>query len=102
MWGVRNKRLFSHKPTLRCPKCGQFTGNAKMASNCLSMSGFRPDRHNTALQLLLSLVERHNGGRWETITADFGDVLIKSFTATTLIHNPLDYHPLTPPTCQPV
>jgi hypothetical protein len=36
------------------------------------MYGLRQDRHNSALHLLLSLIERHNGGRWETITADFG------------------------------
>jgi hypothetical protein len=46
-----------------------------------------------ALQLLLSLLERHNGGRWETITADFGNIPIKSFTSLTLIHTPLGCHP---------
>jgi hypothetical protein len=73
MWGVHNTRLVTHNPTLRCPMCGQFTSNGHMAGNCPTMSGLRHDRHNNALQLLLSLLKRHNGGRWETITADFGN-----------------------------
>jgi hypothetical protein len=73
--------------------CGQFTNNGHMADNCPSMSGLRQDRHNIALQLPLTLMERHNGGRWETITADFGNKPTKSFTSPTLIHTPLDCHP---------
>jgi hypothetical protein len=64
-----------------------------MARNRLSMPGLRHDRHNIAPQLLLSLLERHNGGRWETITIDFGNKPIKSFASHTIIHTPLDYHP---------
>jgi hypothetical protein len=93
MWGVHNTRLLTHNPTLRCPICGQFTSNDHMAGNCPTMSGLRQDRHNSALQLLLSLLERHNGGRWGTITADFGNKPIKSFTSTKPIYNPLDCHP---------
>jgi hypothetical protein len=63
MWGVHNTRLLPHNPTLRCPMCGQFTSNGHMAGNCPNMYGLRQDRHNNALQLLLSLLERHNGGR---------------------------------------
>jgi hypothetical protein len=95
MWGVCNTILLSHNLTMRCPVCGQFTSNGHMARNCPSISGLIHDRRNSALQLLLSLMERHNGGRWETITADFGNKPIKSFTSTTPIHNPLDCHPLT-------
>jgi hypothetical protein len=44
-------------------------------------------------------MERHSGGRWETITADFGNKPInKSLTSTTLIHNPFDCHPPHMPT----
>jgi hypothetical protein len=50
------------------------------------MSGLRHDRHNNALQLILSLMERHNGGRWETIMADFDDKPIKSLTSPTPIY----------------
>jgi hypothetical protein len=93
MWRVHNTRLLSHNPTLRYPMLGQFANNNHMAVNCLSMSGVRQDRHNSAIQLLLSLMEHHNGGRWKTITANFGNKPIKSFTSTTPIHNPLDCHP---------
>ena len=93
MWGVHSTRLLTHNPTLRCPMCGQFTSNGHMAGNCPSMSDLRQDSHNNALQLLLSLMERHNGGRWETITADFGNKPIKSFTRTSPTYTPLDCHP---------
>jgi hypothetical protein len=73
MWGVHNTRLLTHNSTLRYSMCGQCTSNGHMAGNCPTMCGLRRDRHNSTLQLLLSLVERHNGGRWETITADFGN-----------------------------
>jgi hypothetical protein len=53
--------------------CGMFTNYGHMAGNCPTMSGLRENRHNSALQLLFSLKERHNGGRYETITADFGN-----------------------------
>jgi hypothetical protein len=44
----------------------------------------------TARQLLLSLLEPHNGGRCDTtITAYFGNKLIKIFTSPALIHTPL-------------
>jgi hypothetical protein len=102
MWGVHNTRLLSHNPTLHCLMCGQFTSNGHMAGNCPSMSGLRHDRHNSALHLLLSFLERHNGGRRETITADFGNKSIESLTSPTLIHTPLDFHPPLPthmPTC---
>jgi hypothetical protein len=77
MWGVHNTHLLTHNPTLRCPMCGQCTSNGNMAGKCPTMFGLREDRHNNALQLLLSLMECHNGGRWETITADFGNKHIK-------------------------
>jgi hypothetical protein len=77
VWGVHNPRLLTHNPTMRCPMCGQFTNNGHMAGISPTMSGLRQDRHNSALQLPLSLLERHNGGRWETITADFGIKPIK-------------------------
>jgi hypothetical protein len=73
MLGVHNTRLLSHNPTLRCPMCGQFTSNGHMAGNYPSMSGLRQDRHSNAMQLLLSFLEHHNGGRWGTITSDFGE-----------------------------
>jgi hypothetical protein len=38
-------------------------------------------------------MERHNGGRWETITADFGNKPIKSFGSPAPTHTPLDCHP---------
>jgi hypothetical protein len=63
MWGVHNTRLLTHNPN-RCPMCGQFTSNGHMAGNYLTMSGLRKNRHNNALQLLLSLMERQNRGRW--------------------------------------
>jgi hypothetical protein len=53
------------------------------------MSILRHDRHKSALQLLRSLTERNNGGRWETITVDFDNKPIKSSTSATLIHTPL-------------
>jgi hypothetical protein len=81
MWGV-------HNPTLRCPMCGQFTSNGHMAGNCPTMSGLRQDRHNNAPQLLISLLERHNAGRWDTITADSGNKPIKSFATPTPAHIP--------------
>jgi hypothetical protein len=65
MWGVHNTRLLTHNPTMGCPMCGQFTSNGHMADNCPTMSGLRQDRHSSALQLFLSLMERHNGGRWK-------------------------------------
>jgi hypothetical protein len=78
MWGVHNTRLLSHNPTLRSPMCGVLSNNGHMAGNCPAMSGLiMHDRHNIPLQLLLSLMEHHNGGRWETITADFSDKLLK-------------------------
>jgi hypothetical protein len=63
--GVHNTHLMLHSPNPHCPMCGQLTYNTHMACNCPSMSGIGQDRHNNALQLLLSLLERHNGGRWE-------------------------------------
>jgi hypothetical protein len=36
-----------------------------MAGTCPTMYGLRQYRHNSALQLLLSLMEHHNGGRWD-------------------------------------
>jgi hypothetical protein len=71
MWGVNNTRLFLHNPTIRYPMCGQFTSNGQLASKCPSVSGLGQNRHNCALQLLLSVLERHNGGRRETVNADF-------------------------------
>jgi hypothetical protein len=71
MWGVHNTRLLAHNPILRCPMCEQFTSNGHMASNWPSSSSLRHDRHNNALQMLLSLLERHNGGELKTITAVF-------------------------------
>jgi hypothetical protein len=61
-----------------------------MAGNRPSVSGLRHDRHSSALQLLLSLLERHNGGWWETTTPDFGNNPLKSFTSPTLMLNPRD------------
>jgi hypothetical protein len=98
MWAVHNTRFLSHNPTLRCPMCGQFTSNGHMAGNYPTMSGLRQDRHNSALQLLLPLLERHNGGRSETITtsrADFGNKPIKTFTPLLTVTS------LIPPTCPP-
>jgi hypothetical protein len=89
IWGVHNTRLLTHNPTLSCPICGQFTSNGHMAGNGPTMSAMRQDRHNSALQLLLSLMKRDNGGRWETITADFGNKPIKSFVFPTPTHTPL-------------
>jgi hypothetical protein len=89
------------QPPMRYPMCGQFTSSGLMAGNCPSMSGLKHDRHNNALHLHRSLLERHNGGRWETTTSDFNNKPIKSFTSPTLIHTPLDFHPLTPFTCPP-
>jgi hypothetical protein len=43
--------------------CGQFTSNEHMAGNCPSMLGLRQDRHNDALQLLLS----HETQYWPTL-----------------------------------
>jgi hypothetical protein len=72
---------------------GQFTSNGYMAGKCPTMSGLTHDRGNNALQLLLSLTERHHGGRLETITADFGNKSITSFTSTSPIRNALECHP---------
>jgi hypothetical protein len=47
------------------------------------MLGLRQDRRNTALQLRLILLVHSNGGRWETITADFGNKPVKIFTTDT-------------------
>jgi hypothetical protein len=41
------------------------------------------DRHNSALQLLLTQLEQSKEGRWETITSDFGNKHIKTFIAGT-------------------
>jgi hypothetical protein len=101
MWGVHNTRLLTHNPTMRCRMCGQFTSNGHMAGNCPTMPGLRHDRHNSALQLLLSLLERHNGGRWETITVDFGKKPIKSFASPLMPTLHLTVTHLTPPTCPP-
>jgi hypothetical protein len=57
------------------------------------MSGLGEDMHSNALQLLFSLLERHNGGRWENIIADFGNKLITSFASLTIIDTPLHCHP---------
>jgi hypothetical protein len=64
-----------------------------MAGNCPSVSGPRQDRHKNALQLVLSLMESHHGGRWERITADFGNRPTKQSTSTAPIHTPFDCHP---------
>jgi hypothetical protein len=56
------------------------------------MSGIGHDRLNYALQLLLSLLEHHNGGRWEPITDDLGNQPVKSFACPIPIHFPLDCH----------
>jgi hypothetical protein len=87
-WEVHNSRLLAHNPTLRCPMYGQFTSNGPMVGNSPSMSRLRQDMHNNALLMLLSLLERHNGGRWETITADFGNKPIKSFASPIIV--PMD------------
>jgi hypothetical protein len=65
---------------IRCPMCGQFTSNGHMASNSSSKSGLRQDHCNSALQILISVLERHNGGRWDTISADFGSKPINYLT----------------------
>jgi hypothetical protein len=80
--------------------CGQFTSNGHMAGNCPSMSGLQQDRTTTLYNYLLSLLERHNGGRWEAITADFANKPIKSFASPIPINTPLDCHP-TPRTYMP-
>jgi hypothetical protein len=54
-----------------------FTNNGHMAGKCPSMSGLWQDQDNNGLQLLLSLPERHNGGRWETLTVDRGQIEIE-------------------------
>jgi hypothetical protein len=72
---------------------GQFTSNSHMAGNCPSMPYLREDRHNIALKLLLSLMGKHNGGRWDIVTADFGNKPIKSFASPITINTPLDCHP---------
>jgi hypothetical protein len=64
-----------------------------MAKNCPSISGLKQDQHSNALQLLLFLLERHNGGRWETITVDFTNKSIKSLAPPCLIQHLLDCHP---------
>jgi hypothetical protein len=64
--------------------CGLFIGNGDMACSLPSiMLGLRQDRHNSALQHLLSQPEQTNGGRLETNTADFGSKPIKTFTSDT-------------------
>jgi hypothetical protein len=83
MWGVHNTRLFPWNKTLKFPISGQFISNGHMAGNCPSMSGLRQECHNNALQLLLTLLEHSKGGRWKTITADFGSKPSKSFTSHT-------------------
>jgi hypothetical protein len=92
----------SYHTAPRCPMRGQFTSNGHIASKCPTMSGLRQDRHNRALQLLLSLMERHNVGRWETITANFGSKPIKHSHPSHASIPPLNVTPLTPPTCPPV
>jgi hypothetical protein len=82
--------------------CDQFTNNGHMAGFCPTMSGLKQDRHNSALQLFLAVMERHYGGRWDTITADFGNKPIKSSASPTPIYIPLAVTPLTPLTCSPV
>jgi hypothetical protein len=54
--------------------CGKFIGNGHKAGNCPSMSGLTHDRHNSALQVLLTLLEQSNWGRWETITAAYENI----------------------------
>jgi hypothetical protein len=92
MWSVHNTRLLAYNPSLRCPMCGQFTINGHIAGYSPSMLGLQKDRYNDALHLLLSQLERYNGGRWETITADLGNKHIKSFASPITINTPLDYH----------
>jgi hypothetical protein len=48
MLGVQKTRLFPWNKTLKCPMCGQFTSNGRMACTCPSMSGRWQDRHNSA------------------------------------------------------
>jgi hypothetical protein len=43
----------------------------------------RPPLQYIAPQLLLTLLEQSNEGRWETITADFGIQSMNSFTSRT-------------------
>jgi hypothetical protein len=84
MWGVHNSRLLPWSKNLKSPMCGLFIGNGHMACSLPSiMSGPRQDRHNSALQHLLSQPEQTNGGRWETIAADSGNRPIKTFTSDT-------------------
>jgi hypothetical protein len=59
--------------------------NGRMAGNSPSMSGLRQDYHYSALQLQLTLLEQSIGGRWESITGDFGNEPIITFTAATFI-----------------
>jgi hypothetical protein len=89
MWGVHNTRLLADNPTLRCPMCGKFTSNGHLAGTCPSMAGLLRDRHSIALQLLICLLERHNGGRWEIITEDLGSKAIKSFVSPITIISPV-------------
>jgi hypothetical protein len=77
---------------------------AQCVANSLAMATWRataPRFHASysyrALKLL-SLLERNNGGRWDTITADFGNKPIKPFTPP----SPLDHQDTTRlPICPP-
>jgi hypothetical protein len=60
--GVHNTCLVTFNHTLHCPMCGQLTSNGHIARNCPSKSCLRQEIHNSALQLLLSVLERYNGG----------------------------------------
>jgi hypothetical protein len=73
MWGVHNTRLLPWNKMFSRPMCGQFINNGDMAGNFPSMTARRQDRHSSALQLMLSLLNQSNGGRWETITTDFAN-----------------------------
>jgi hypothetical protein len=60
--------------------CGQFISNGYVPGNCPSMSCLRQDRHNGTIQLLRTLLQQSNEGRWETITAGFNSKPIQTFT----------------------
>jgi hypothetical protein len=71
MWGGPKTHLLSWKQTLICPICGRFTSNGHIAGNCPSIFGPIQDRCCNTLQFLLTQLQQINGGRTETITADF-------------------------------
>jgi hypothetical protein len=77
---VHNTRHFSLYPTQRCPLCGEFLRNSYMTGNCFTMASLRQDRHNIALQILISLLETSDGGRGDVIYSHFGNKTIKQFT----------------------